>query len=649
MENKDVTSMSLRDMEEFEAGKKQRRKNRARNISIKYKIAFMTILVALIPMVVLAVLMLFFYNRAIYERADKQIEENIRIMSDRIYSVLQNGELCSNNLTIEFSNFYNDKSMKQVTRENKIISQLSQSMLIYDGISSIVFVTTDGRMYSTDPSLESLKMNIVYSEYVNTLSDEGGKTIMMDQANNPMDREDKEIITMGKHCLNIITGAPFGYLFINMDKDYLIESSQSEISYYFLYDSAGALISESEEKDLIYKDEDFIRSLIEKGDESEDNSKDKKHSDSIFSLKKIGENASDNFFVSDTVVYENERYFTSRSEIKSYGWTIIGITNLNKFNVTGKDLRFILFTTGGITAFLLLISVFFSANFVTKPLKILHDGAEQIAEGDMSVRFRFKTKDEIGRLGRIFNYMTQRNMELLNRVDEEARKKREYELSLIQEQVKPHFLYNTLDIIVMLIEMNRSREASRVTKKLANYYKNSLSGSEEIVSIERELQIIEDYLDLQTMRYGDKFSYEIDVADEVKASNIPKMTLQPLVENAIYHGIKNKADWGKITVTGKVTDDRKVELRVIDDGIGMKQEELYNLNRLLDVDDVFDDEDKKKLQESAITDHDSTKGGSHFGMYSVARRIKLYFGNDYGAHVESRENEGTTVIVRVPK
>ena len=93
----------------------------------------------------------------------------------------------------------------------------------------------------------------------------------------------------------------------------------------------------------------------------------------------------------------------------------------------------------------------------------------------------------------------------------------------------------------MLIEMNRSKEAARVTHKLADYYKNSLSGSEEIVSIEREIQIIRDYLDLQTMRYGDKFTYEIDISQDICDSQIPKMTLQPLVENAIYHGIKNKA------------------------------------------------------------------------------------------------------------
>ena len=616
MENKNLKDMTLKDMEAFDTGRRLTGKEKARNMSIKYKIASMTIIVALIPMIVLILLMLFFYNRAIMQRADKQIQENIRIMSDRISSVLLSGEVCSNNLTIEFSGYYNDKSMKQVTRDNKIISQLSQSLLIYNGISSIVFLDKYDRMYSTDPALYDLKKELYESEYVKKLSEEGGKTIMMDQTDNLMNREGKEIITMGKHVINIVTGAPFGYIFINMDKNYLIESSQSEISYYFLYDTDGNIISETEKKDSIYDDNELIEHLF---------------------------TTDENY-----IKYNKESYLIAKDTIKSFPWTIIGITNLDKFNVTGKDLQFILLTTGTVTAILLLISVLFSTSYVTHPLKILHDGAEQIAEGDMSFRFRFKSKDEIGRLGRIFNYMTQRNLELLRQVDEEAKKKREYELALIQEQVKPHFLYNTLDIIIMLIEMNRSKEASRVTKKLANYYKNSLSGSEEIVTIEREIQIIQDYLDLQTMRYNDKFSYEIDVEDSIKSSEIPKMTLQPLVENAIYHGLKNKDGWGKITVTGR-TDGNIAVIKVIDDGIGMPLEDLEKINRLLEDDEHYADEKKKLSEEAEITSHDSTKGGSHFGLYSVARRIKLYFGKEFGASIESKQNEGTTITIRVPK
>ena len=213
MENKDFNKMSLRDMEEYTPKGRRSGREHARNMSIKYKLASITILVALIPMVVLIVLMLFFYNRAIMQRADKQIEENIRIMSDRLSSVLQNGELCSNNLTIEFGSYYNDKSMKQVTRDNKVISQLSQSLLIYNGITSIVFIDRNGAFYSTDPAFYPESVNIKYSSYVLGLSDAGGKTVMMDISENPFYREGKEVITLGKHVLSTVTGTHLGYLF----------------------------------------------------------------------------------------------------------------------------------------------------------------------------------------------------------------------------------------------------------------------------------------------------------------------------------------------------------------------------------------------------------------------------------------------------
>ena len=143
--------------------------------------------------------------------------------------------------------------------------------------------------------------------------------------------------------------------------------------------------------------------------------------------------------------------------------------------------------------------------------------------------------------------------------------------------------------------------------------------------------------------------------DDIKTSLIPKMTLQPLVENAIYHGLKNKAGSGKIYVTGKTVSAESdgtsnqmfAEIRVVDDGIGMNSEEVEILSGLLDSEDV-ENEDYQLKEEARVTNHDSTKGGSHFGLYSVGRRIKLYFGKEYGASIISKEGEGTTVIVRVP-
>ena len=261
---------------------------------------------------------------------------------------------------------------------------------------------------------------------------------------------------------------------------------------------------------------------------------------------------------------------------------------------------------------------------ITKPLLKLKKGAEEIATGNLNVHFNFHTQDEIGKLGNIFNIMTLKIRELLKRVDEEARKKREYELALLHEQIKPHFLYNTLDIIIVLIEMKREWEAAHVVKKLAAYYKNSLSSSEEIISLETEIQIIEDYLELQNIRYGGKFSYDIVIDAEAKKECIPRLTLQPLVENAIYHGLKYKENWGTIRVYVHYLGE-KIQIKVMDDGIGIPDEKLNEIRSFAE------------------------KVEKHFGLYSVHHRLLLYYGEEVLFNINSKYEEGTCITIEVPR
>ena len=171
--------------------------------------------------------------------------------------------------------------------------------------------------------------------------------------------------------------------------------------------------------------------------------------------------------------------------------------------------------------------------------------------------------------------------------------------------------------------MSKTREAQRVTKKLADYYKKSLSNSEEIVSFEKEIRIVEDYLELQMMRYENKFTYTVDIAEETLKIKIPKMTLQPLVENAIYHGLKYKEDWGNIAISSRIKE-QYVEIFVSDNGIGMKEHTLQEMLLLR----------KKPIE--------------HFGVYSVDHRLKLFYGEDYGIKVDSKYGDGTIITIIIP-
>jgi len=564
------------------------------NLSIKYKVAIVTLLVAIVPLLVFATISTYMYRDAIVSRSEKHIQENIEVMSDRIGTVFLDGELLSNNLTLAFSNIANDSSNKPVNKNALILKEMNQSILIFNGIESIVYIDGEGNYYTTNMHLLNSKQAVEESEYYGLLRNQkNGKTQLFDMVDDcMMIAEDEPVITMGKCVINTVSGKSMGYLFVNIDVDYLEKFVKNEISYYLLYDGNGQCVTRHQGQNMV-DDAKMQADLYENPE--------------ISKLK-----------------YDRATYLVARDRVDQFDWTVIGVTNLDKFNVSSSELLSIYLLTGGIIALLLVIAMILVSSIITKPLDKLYEGADEIASGNLDVRFSFKSQDEIGRLGQIFNYMCERIKSLLTRVDEEAKSKREYELALIQEQVKPHFLYNTLDIIIKLIDMNKPKEAKRVTKKLASYYKNSLSGSEEIVTIDRELEIIKDYLDLQIMRYGDMFKYEIDVEDSVKELLIPKMTLQPLIENAIYHGLKYKEDWGTIKITAKHLKDH-VQIMVEDNGIGMDEERLERV---------------RKLKED-------TSGG-HFGVYAVNHRLKLYYGEDYGIAIMSRLGEGTQVSVRVP-
>lgn len=325
---------------------------------------------------------------------------------------------------------------------------------------------------------------------------------------------------------------------------------------------------------------------------------------------------------SDQVKNHNgKRYYLSTYSIEDYGSRLISIIDLDEFNVEAKKILYLLILISVGVVFSEIILSNYLTKKITSPLLKLKNGAEEIAGGNMSLRLNFKSEDEIGQLGKSFNHMAEQVQELLVKVDYEARKKKEYELSLLQQQVKPHFLYNNLDIIVKLSEMNRNAEARRATRKLADYYRNSLSDSKEIITIEQEMKITGDYLELQKIRYRDLFTYEFIIDDAILSMLIPKLTLQPLIENAIYHGLKYKEQTGSVRVIGYKTEDG-IFLSVTDDGVGMSKEHCRTILK------------------------NNPEG--HFGVYSVNHRIKLFFGEEYGIKVSSEEGKGTTVDIYLP-
>ncbi|MDD6236542.1 MAG: sensor histidine kinase [Clostridiales bacterium] len=209
----------------------------------------------------------------------------------------------------------------------------------------------------------------------------------------------------------------------------------------------------------------------------------------------------------------------------------------------------------------------------------------------------------------------------------EQEQKRKSELKALQAQINPHFLYNTLDSIIWMAEAGNTDEVVEMTSALANLFRTSISKGDEIIPIQVEIDNITSYLTIQKMRYQDKLTYHIDVDDNIKKYKILKVVLQPLVENAILHGVKSKTTNGLIEIGAFETEDAVV-FTVTDHGEGMTEEQLKNIFA------------PKK---------NTVSRGSGIGVNNVNERIKLYFGEQYGLQFFSRYGEGTTVHVVIPK
>lgn len=269
------------------------------------------------------------------------------------------------------------------------------------------------------------------------------------------------------------------------------------------------------------------------------------------------------------------------------------------------------------------------AKRITNPITGLCDMTEKFAGGDFTVSYHTDRDDEMETLANSFNSMVGEIKKLVDDIHKEQENAKEAELRLLQEQINPHFLYNTLDAIVWLTESGEKKKAIQMIQELSNFFRISLSKGESQITVKDEREHVRSYLEIQHHRYQDILDYNIDFADDILEYHIQKLTLQPIVENALYHGIKNKRGKGMIKVTG-MEYGADIIFTVEDNGRGMNEQELSELKDLI----------------SGKKSNDRQHG---FGMANVEKRIKMQYGEKYGMTVESTFGEGTIVTVRIPK
>ena len=253
-----------------------------------------------------------------------------------------------------------------------------------------------------------------------------------------------------------------------------------------------------------------------------------------------------------------------------------------------------------------------------------------ITKNDLQALMTSDNVDEITELGMSFNIMIGKIKELLDSKIKEQEELKKAELRALQAQINPHFLYNTLDTIIWMAESKKTDQVVKIVTALSNFFRISLSKGMDWITIGEEVERIRSYLTIQRMRYRDILDFKIEVAEDVAENTILKLILQPLVENALYHGIKNKRQKGMIHVRARRKGEDEVLLEVEDDGIGFTPEKLAQLRAELD-----DDSGDIKLE-------------SGFGIGNVNKRIRLYYGKPYGLSIQSEYSTGTCVTLIIP-
>lgn len=336
----------------------------------------------------------------------------------------------------------------------------------------------------------------------------------------------------------------------------------------------------------------------------------------------------ENLEQSDTLTSNSEirdgAIFTAQ-EIPDYNWKVIGVSYISELVdsklISGlKALAYIL----AIMLVLAVIVIFVLSKLITKPVRSLVVAMSEFEQNAIEFKYQpVKSFSEFNQLTHSFEHMVGQIQSLMEQVKREEITLRKTELKALQAQINPHFLYNTLDSIQWMCEQDNTKDAVVMVGALAQLFRISISKGYELITIEKELQHAQSYLLIQSYRYRDQFTYKFVVEPEVLPYLCNKITIQPIIENAIYHGISRMVDKGEITIEVYFDNDDVVFI-ISDNGVGMTSKQVENIL-------------KKELTDS--------KG---IGVKNVNDRIKIYFGNNYGITVSSELDVGTVITIRIP-
>jgi two-component system sensor histidine kinase YesM len=482
--------------------------------------------------------------------------------------------------------------------QRRVNAYVSKFIEAFPFISSIYIYDNYSQRYGIDKlPLKRMKEADIRKAgwYSDAMNAQGGYILRLNAGDVFEDTSGETYISLIRIINDIYTQKPIGVLIINISEKSFVESYKDIVDQY----DTDIMIMNGEGSVIV----NFTNPVSVNIKEALSSSGDKK---------------------SVLIKENNKDYLVSYLDVEKYDWTIISLMPFDELSRESNIFSVIALVVIVLNSLLLFLGSIAVSRIITSPIKKLMRSMKGVEKGEFR-RFDIENvSDEFGKLRDGYNIMISEIQALIDKVVEDQKMKRKAELDVLQAQIKPHFLYNTFDAISSLALSGRNDEAYRALKALGSYYRTSLSRGSEVITIGEEIDVVRNYLTIQQLRYGDIFTVHYDIDERVKKYKILKLILQPLVENALYHGIKLKGERGNIHIAAKHSQEQIV-LSVEDDGVGISEEMLHKIIQ---------------------GQYDDTKVS--YGLRGTIERLRIFYGVNDLFTIESREYSGTRVAINIP-
>lgn len=577
------------------------------NQSIHSRINMVYILLITLLLLIFANVVSYISSQSLINNTIKNSNDVSKLVMMNVDNILVDTESYANDLTVRINNYFiNDDFYSDAYQENQVLTKIFRNTLyVFPSIQGILLILPDGRVFASDDIILYKNIDAILDKY-STIKNDTIKGQWMDMQKNEfiLSDSDEHVLTLCKEIININTGEYEGLLVVMTGEDcfssiYKDMGLADGVGNYFICDNNGMVVSSSENEEILRPIQSSeLKDWIINGDKT-----------------------------NQIIKIDGRRTLVTSFAFPKLNWNLIGTVPIANVTQESRQLIMIIILVGILCLALSIVLSNLLSLSITRPIDKLITEIKGQALENLSIPIPVDSKDDIGILTKNFNNMKMRISELMKKIILQQEKQKQYEIRLLQAQLRPHFLYNTLQMIYSMVDTNKKREAKKAVKAVADFYKIVLSHGNDIISLEEEIQNVEAYLYIHKLRHTEMFNYIVDVPEKYRKLKVLKLTLQPIVENCIKHGFKNAKDDfnGIISITVK-EHDAMLEIIVQDNGCGIKPEIVQNL-----------------LEGKAASNNKVA-----FGLKSIDEKIKLFYGIEYGLNIESVYNQGTLIHIYIP-